>query len=484
MAYFNLIVPVLLAAVLGITITSGRHREYHWRISFWAVFISLGLLLMDFSEIMSAKIITYNMLGWNPPLGICFAVDLVGYLVMSLVAVTALAALAISRTEIHKDRKEFYALFLLLFLGLAGASMTGDIFNLFVFFEILSIASYALVSYSGRVGSVASSVRFLVMGSFATSLILLGIAFIYGSLGTLNIADISRSMSLSSTTASLAGFGLLLCGFSFKAAVAPFHAWKPSVIRYTPLSLGLMFTAGGVTIGLYTIFRLAATISGLDISSLLIFLSLLTMVVGAVLALQTHNLKKLLAYSAISQSGYVLFGLGIGSYTGALYHLVNLVIIDMLLFVASYVVISHLKTSNLDRMGGLGSGNPLLLASFAVGALSLAGLPLFNGFSSKLIIYTAGLEVFPVGAIVAMLVSVLTLAYCSKMMFMIFFSNMKGEGRINLGVDIKFILVILAIVCIAFGVLQAPVTDVMAAIAGSGLDRELYIRTVLGLGGV
>lgn len=484
MTYFHLIVPVLLAAVLGITITSGRHRDYHWRISFWAVFISLGLLLMDLSEVMSSKVLTYNMLGWNPPLGITFAVDWLGYLVMSLVAVTALAALVISRREIYEDKKEFYALFLLLFLGLAGASMTGDIFNLFVFFEILSIASYALVSYTGKMGSVASSVRFLVMGSFATSLILLGIAFIYGSLGTLNMADISRSLTNSSTTASLAGLGLLLCGFSFKAAAAPFHAWKPSVIRYTPLSLGLMFTAGGTTIGLYTIFRLAATIGGFDMSWLLISLSLLTMVVGAVLAFQTHNLKKLLAYSAISQSGYVLFGLGIGSYTGALYHLVNLVIIDMLLFAASYIVIRHFRSSNFDRMGGLGSGNPLLLASFAVGALSLAGLPLFNGFSSKLIIYIAGLEMFPLGAIAAMLVSVLTLAYCSKMMFMIFFSNMKGDSRLSLDFDLKLVLVILAAVCIAFGVFQSPVTDVMAAIAGSGLDRELYIRTVLGIGGV
>lgn len=484
MAYFHLIVPVLLAAVLGVTITRGKHREYYWRISFWAVFISLGLLLMDFSEIMSSKIITYNMLGWSPPLGISFAVDWLGYLVLSLVAVTALVALAIGRNEIHDDRREFYALFLLLFLGLAGVSMTGDIFNLFVFFEILSIASYALVSYTGRMGSVASSVRFLIMGSFSTSLILLGIAFIYGSLGTLNMADISRSMSLSSTIASMIGLGLLLCGFSFKAAIAPFHAWKPSVIRHTPLSLGLIFTAGGTTVGLYTIFRLTATIGGLNISGLLILLSLFTMVLGAILALQTRNLKKLLAYSAISQSGYVLFGLGIGSYTGALYHLVNLVIIDMLLFIASYVVIRHFKASDFGKMGGLGSGNPLLLASFAVGAFSLAGLPLFNGFSSKLIIYTAGLEVFPVGAIVAMLVSVLTLAYCSKMMFMIFFSNMKGDGMINLGIDIKLILAILAIVCIAFGVFQSPVVDVMSAIAGSGLDRELYIRTVLGIGGV
>ncbi len=482
MAYFHLIIPVLLAAVFGITITSGRHRDYHWRISFWAVFISLGLLLMDFSEIMFNKIITYNMLGWSPPLGISFTIDWPGYLVASLIAATALVALAISRKEIHKDRREFYALFLLLFLGLAGASMTGDIFNLFVFFEILSIASYALVSYTGKKDAVASSVRFLVMGSFATSLILLGIAFIYGSLGTLNMADISRSMPNSSSIASLVGFGLLLCGFSFKAAIAPFHAWKPSVIKNTPLSLGLVFTAGGTTIGLYTIFRLAVTIGGLDVSGLLILLSLLTMVVGAMLALTTHDLKKLLAYSAISQSGYVLFGLGIGSYTGALYHLFNLVVIDMLLFAASYVVVSYFKTSNLDKMGGLGSGNALLLASFGVGAFSLAGLPLFNGFSSKLLIYTAGLEVFPVGAIVAMLVSVLTLAYCFKMMFMIFFSNMKSNGKIYIGLDIKFLLAILALVCIAFGVFQAPVTDAMSAIAGSGLDKELYIRTVLGMG--
>ena len=482
MAYFHLIVSVLLIAVLGVTITSGRHRHYHWMISAGAVFTSLVLILMDFSEIMSSKIITYYLLGWSPPLGISFAVDWLGYLVLSLVAVTALVSLSISRTEIHEDKREFYALFLLLFLGLVGASVTGDIFNLFVFFEILSIASYALVSYLGKKGSVASSVRFLIMGGFSTSLILLGIALVYGSLGTLNIADISRSIAVSSTVASRIGLGLLLCGFSFKAAIAPFHAWKPSAIKCTPLSVGLIFTAGGMMVGLYTIFRLVATIGGLDISGLLISFSLLTMVLGAVLALQTRDLKKLLAYSAISQSGYVLFGLGIGSYAGAVYHLANLVIIDMLLFAASYIVISHFKTSNLDRMGSLGSRNPFLLACFAVGALSLAGLPLFNGFSSKLIIYIAGLAVFPLGAVVAMVVSVLTLAYSSKMIFMIFFSNMKGDNRVFPDIDVKYILAFLAVVCIALGVFMGPATDAMTAIAGSGLDRELYIRTVLGMG--
>ncbi|MBW6461993.1 MAG: hypothetical protein K0B07_03015 [DPANN group archaeon] len=481
MAYLNIIVPVLLAAVFLITITSGRHRHHHLMIATGGVCLSAIFLLLDLPLLISDKIIVYYQLGWMPPLGISFAVDFLNYMVCILLVLVAVASLVISKTEIHEDKREFYALFMLLLLGLFGAAMTGDIFNLFVFFEILSIASYALVSYTGQKKAIASSIKYLIMGSFSTSLILLGIVFIYGSLGTLNMADIASKVAVSSTAATIVGFGLLISGFMFKAAIAPFHAWKPSVIRYAPLSLGLMFTATGTIIGLYTIFRLVVTVGNLNISGLLIALSFLTMVLGAVLALQTQNLKKLLAYSAISQTGYVLLGIGLYGYTGAVYHMVNLVIIDILLFIVAYVVIRHFGTSNLDKMGGLGFGNPILFVSSLVGAVALAGLPMSNGFSSKLLIYISGIEVFPIATFVAMIVSVLTLAYSFKMINMIFLSNRKDAGVVKIDYDLKVVMVILVILCIVLGVFQGYFTGLMGIISGSGLDREFYIKAVLGI---
>ncbi|NOQ55467.1 MAG: hypothetical protein GQ477_01530 [Nanohaloarchaea archaeon] len=476
-----MIVPVLLAAVFFITITSGRHKHYHLSFALGGVVLSAIFILLDFSKIVSDKIMVYYQLGWKPPLGITFSVDLLNYVVCLLLIFVAVSALAISRTEIRDDKREFYALFMLFLLGLFGAAMTGDIFNLFVFFEIFSIASYALVSYTGRKKAVLSSIKYLIMGSFSTSLILLGIVFVYGSLGTLNMADIASKMALSSTTATILGFGLLISGFMFKAAIAPFHAWKPSVIRDTPLSLGLMFTASGTIIGLYAIFRLVVTVGNLNLSGMLIALSFVTMVLGAVLALQTTNLKKLLAYSAISQTGYVLLAFGLLSYAGFVYHMINLVLIDIILFIVAYVVIKHFGTSDLDKMGGLGVGNPVLFGSALVAVSALAGLPLFNGFSSKLLIYQAGIQVFPIATLIAMLVSVLTLAYSSKMLNMIFFSNRKDSGVVNIDYDLKIIMVTIAVFCVVLGIFQGYFTGLMEIIAGSGLDRELYIKTVLGL---
>ncbi len=481
MAYLNLIVPVLLAAVFLITITSGRHRHYHLSIALSGVIFSALFLLFDLPRLISDKIIVYYQLGWRPPLGISFAVDFLNYTVLLLIIFVAIASLFISRTEIREGKREFYALFMLLLLGLSGATMTGDIFNLFVFFEILSIASYALVSYTGRKKAISASIKYLIMGSFSTSLILLGIVFVYGSLGTLNMADIASKVALSSTTATIVGFGFLISGFMFKAAIAPFHAWKPSVIRHTPVSLGLMFTASGTIIGLYTIFRLVVTVGNLNLSGMLIALSFLTMILGAVLALQTTDIKKLLAYSAISQTGYVLLGIGLSGYVGAVYHMVNLVIIDVLLFVVAYVVIKHFGTSNLDKMGGLGVGNPFLFVSALVGVLALSGFPMTNGFSSKLLIYLAGIEVFPIATFVAMLVSVLTLAYSFKMFHLIFFSNRKGAGVVEIDDTLKIILIIVVVLCVVLGVFQGYFTGVMGIISGSGLDRELYIKAVLGL---
>lgn len=479
MAYYHLIIPLLLAVVFALSIGGEKHKNYHWMIAFITAVVAFFILILDIPELLSEKVVVHYILGWQPPLGITFAVDWLNFTVVFLVIAVSIAALAICRTEIYEEKREFYALFMLLLLGLVGASITGDIFNLFVFFEILGIASYALVSYINKKGAVRSSIQYLLMGGFSTSLILLGIAFIYGSLGTLNMADISRNIGFS-TIATFIGFGLLLCGFAFKAAIVPFHAWKPSVIKSTPLSVGLMFTAGSTMVGLYTIFRLIA-ISGADLSAMLVFLSMVTMVVGAVLALQTRDLKKLLAYSAISQSGYVLLGFGLGTYTGAVYHLVNLVIIDVLLFVGAYIVIKHFKTSDLDRMGGLAFSNPVLFVSFGIGVLALSGLPLFNGFSSKLLIYMAGIEVFIVSALVAMVVSVLTLAYSFKMFNMIFLSNRKNAGAVQLPCDLKWVLIITAVLCVVLGVFQGYFTDVFSAIAECGLDSGLYRQMVLGV---
>ncbi|MEA3229882.1 MAG: proton-conducting transporter membrane subunit [archaeon] len=481
MVYFHLVIPFILIVVFLITIINGRHKEFYWRLATGGVVMSTIFLLLDLPSIIFQKTLVHYMLGWRPPFGISLALDQFNYVIAVLVMITAAASLIIGKAEIQKNKKIFYALFMLLLLGLYGCAVTGDIFNLFVFFEILSIAAYGLTSYANSRDSAAISIKYLIMGSFTTSLILLGIALVYGSLGTLNMADIAEKISQSSTVATQIGLAFLLCGFSFKAAVAPFHAWKPSVIKTTPLCAGLMFTAGGTVIGLYTIFRLIATIGTINISGLLVFLSIITMAFGAALALNTDNLKKMLAYSAISQTGYVLMGFGLGTYTGALYHMVNLVIIDILLFVTAYVVINHFKTNSLSKMGGLGFNNPVLFVCCGIGVFALCGLPFFNGFSSKVLIYMAGLVVFPLATFAAMVVSVLTLAYSFKMFNMIFLSNRKNYRKIEMGLGLKWMVIIFAAFCVFFGVFQSTMTELMASIAGSGLDREFYIRTVLGI---
>ncbi len=477
MSYFQYIIFIIFASVL---ITTLLHRRYniHRRIAFSALIISGALLALDLPQLLSENIITYNMLGWAPPLGIVLVLDKFSYAVASLVIISGLGGLMLTKGEIKEERMHYYSLYMLLVLGMFGVSVTGDIFNLFVFMEILSIASYGLASYNDDRDSIGSSIMYLILGAFSTSLILLGIAIIYGATGTLNMAEISLFMSQPYNQGALAAVGLLLSGLSFKAAIAPFHAWKPSVITNTPFSAGLLFTAGGTTVGLYAIYRLISTIAVIDMGGLLVLLGVPTMALGALLAIKASNIKTLLAYSAISQSGYVLLALGLGAFGGALFHMLNIVIIDILLFSIAYLVVSKARTCNLDDLRGIIKEDQFLFVSSIIAISSLAGIPFFNGFSSKLLIYNAGLEMMPLAAFSAMVVSVLTLAYGYKILN-IFMSPAGKDMSVRISSGIRILIIILSVACISLGVFQESVYDILEMIVSSS-GGKIYILEVLG----
>jgi multicomponent Na+:H+ antiporter subunit D len=460
MLYSFYSIPLLLAVAFIIPIVSFKSDRYVPWLAIAGTFITLLLASMTIPGIMTERILNFQMEDWIAPFGITVVVDSLSLLLIMIITGTGFLAALFSRKFIREKRTKYYSLLCLFLAGMLGAVHTGDMFNLFVFFEIFSLSSYALTSYYRNANAIEGSIKYLIQGSLATSLILFGVAFLYGLTGTLNMADLAMRIPEVSSFILPLSLGLLLTGFGLKAAMFPFHAWKPDVISATPAPIGALFATASASVGIYTIFRMFITVFSITspmVYMLVAVLGAVTMIVGAVMALQQGDLLRMLAYSSVSQAGFILLAFGIGlsnslGYTAAVFHLFNVVALEALLFFCAGVIIHHAGTSDMGRLKGFAGFSPVLNYAFLIGILANAGIPLLNGFSSKWLIYVAALDVNPVFMVLAVLASVLALFYGLKAYSLIFLRNANvGPGIIPHSMLIP--IVVLAGFCIFFGVL-------------------------------
>jgi multicomponent Na+:H+ antiporter subunit D len=289
-------------------------------------------------------------------------------------------------------------------------------FNLFVFMEIAAIASYALVAFGTESEELEASFKYAVMGSIASSFILLGIAILYSYTSTLNMADMAKVLLQKGPGKVLPFVSVLfLMGFGLKAALVPFHAWLPDAHPSAPGPISAMLS--GVLIKVLGVYVLARILFH-AVSNILVILALLSMVVGSFLAFGQSDIKRLFAYSSVSQIGYIFLALGIGtplSIAGGLFHLLNHSLAKSLLFLNAGAVEYSFGTRDLKKMSGILSKMPVTGYTSLIGALSISGIPPFGGFWSKLIIILACIEAkHPILAFVAILISILTLIYYFK----------------------------------------------------------------------
>lgn len=418
--------------------------------------------------------------GWQPPFGIVWAMDKLSLMVALLVTGMAGLVAVYSLGYIKERRHRYYCLLSLMTIGMLGVSLTGDIFNLYVFFEIFSISSYALVAFFLDNRAIEGAFKYLVAGSFSTSLLLLGIALLYGCTGTLNMADLSSKVL--QAPALIAPLALLIAGFGLKAAMVPFHFWKPDAIEGTPSPIGAIFTAVCASIGVYCIMRVLFIFSLVHFNLLLIAFGTVTMVVGAIMAFMQDNVKRLLAYSSVSQIGYILLALGLGTYLGAsagLYQLLNNALAKALLFLSIGVAILH---TGREGLSNLSVRSNILMACFGIGALSVIGIPPIAGFASKYMIYLAAWEVSPPLAVVSIIVAVFTLAYYLKA-FSCVFLNPVGRREIRRIPNTMLVpIIILAALCLLLGVLPQLGLYMVEPAARALTDNTGYIAAVLGGG--
>lgn len=452
----------------------------------------LGFSLYSIKLVNIYKVLVYKVGGWMPPIGICMVLDgLTSFMLITVNLVSFLVTLySISYMQRYTDKAKFYTLFMLMLAGMNGIIVTGDLFNLFVFLEIASIASYALVAFGTEAEELEASFKYAVMGSVASSFVLLGIALIYSYTSTLNMADISLTLSNRPAGMMLSFIGVLfLMGFGLKSALVPFHAWLPDAHPSAPAPISAMLSGVFIkTLGVYALVRIFFNILGAHtkILFILVILGVISMVVGAFLAIAQHDIKRMFAYSSISQIGYIIFALGIGTplaIFGGLFHLFNHAIFKSLLFLNSGAIEYSTGTRDLKRLGGLSTRLPVTGSTGLLGALSISGIPPLAGFWSKLVIIIAAIQAGYVGsAIVAIFVSIVTLAYYLKFFGFAFFGKLDEAGIKIKEVPrvMRLSMVVLAIICVIAGLLLVPMfrsflqsaTDVL--LSGRNYAQDIF----------
>jgi multicomponent Na+:H+ antiporter subunit D len=452
----------------------------------------LAFSLYSISKVITHKVLVYEVGGWIPPIGICMVLDgLTSFMLVTINLVSFLVAIySISYMKRYTDKHIFYTLFMLMLAGMNGIIVTGDLFNLFVFLEISSIASYALVAFGTEAEELEASFKYAVMGSVASSLVLLGIALLYSYTSTLNMADMSLVLSNKSNSVMVSFITVLfLAGFGLKAALVPFHAWLPDAHPSAPASISAMLSGVLIKVlGVYALIRIFFNVIGVNnnILTILMLLGTISMLIGVFLAIAQWDFKRLLAYHSISQIGYVILGIGLGTplgILGGLFHLFNHSMFKSLLFLNSGAVDYALETRDLQAMGGLKEKMPVTANTNLIASMSIAGIPPFSGFWSKLLIILACIESGRViYAVYAVAASILTLASFMKVQKYAFFGLLKEKWQkiIEVPWTMQLSMIVLAVICVVSGLLIVPLfkpflqSAVNVLLLGNGYQEAVF----------
>jgi len=469
MIQFFIIIP--LAAAFIIPILGKRVKNFSETVAVVATFLvavlPVKLILTMQNDYL--PVIIYKVGNWMPPAGVDLVADWLSVFMLATINIVAFLVCLYSAGYMKKftDTWKFYALFMTMLAGMNGVLLSGDIFNLYVFLEMAAISGYFLVAFGTEAEELEAAFKYAVMGTVASAFILIGIAFLYGHTSTLNMADMAVILAANgSGNAVLFVSVLFVMGFGLKAALIPFHAWLPYAHSSAPAPVSAMLSGVSIKVlGVYALTRILFSVfgAGQAILSTLVALGIASMVIGALLAFGQKDIKRLFAYSSISQIGYIALALGIGtgfSIFAALFHLFNHSIAKSLLFLNSGSIEKISGTKQLDGIHSIAAKSPVTGYTSLAGALSICGMPPFGGFWSKLLIILACIKAgHPVLALVAAFVGALTLAYYFRALSPALFGSGKKAaesesapaGKISFVMAVPVvILAVISLVSVAF----------------------------------
>ena len=485
-----LVVGPLVASAAGLAVRRRPHvRDPITVLTLVAVTAMAAWLLV---AVERSGTVVVRVGGWDPELGIVLVADLFAALVLVVALATILVvevfALGQRGTVWGAGPRVAGPTLLVLTAGVAMAVLTGDLFTLFVAFELILVSSYVLLTEQGRRAQIRSGMTYVALNLFASTLFLFGLAFVYTATGTVNLALLAERIPELGDGVRY-GIGLwFLVVFGTKAAVFPLFSWLPDSYPTAPTTITAVFAGLLTKIGVYSLIRFN-TLTGMeDLGPIMLVLAGATMLVGVAGALAQDDVKRILSFHVVSQIGYMLMGLGlftVAGVAGAILFLVHQIPVKTVLFLVGGLIEEDQGTSKLDRVGGLAARRPLMAVFFAVPALSLAGIPPFSGFVAKLALVDAGVAAVAVPIVVVSLVaSLLTLASMAKIWLGVFWGPTTEPGpemtparseRTMMSATGTAVLATLAI-----AVFAGPLWTMSQQAAADLVARAPYVLEVLG----
>ena len=486
----------------------GKNRTVRNAVGFLATAVPLCLLITLVKPVMMGGDIIAYWMGSRVPaggyaIGIALEVDALSLFFGLLVATAVFAAMLYSFSYMSHDDNEpqYYTLFLMLCGGVMGLVLSGDLFNMFIMVEILTFAAVALTAFRNTVfGALEAAFKYLVVGSIGSSCILAGTIMLYAQTHTLNFAQLSAMIPGNLNLATTVAYALLFIGFCTKAFLVPFHPLAADAHGAAPAPVSVLISGVLTKSGLYGIIRLTyilfRTMNLGTVQFWLVFLGSVSMFVCVTMALAQHDFKRLLAFHSISQIGYVLTAAGLATALGVsagLYHAMNHTLFKGLLFLCAGAVLHETGTTDLDKLGGLSKKMPHTTVLFLVGAFSISGIPPFNGFASKWLIYQAayqkGVESGNIGfllvTICCLVTSTLTLASFVKVTQSVFFGQLpkEYENVREVSFGMRLAMGLLALLCIVTGLFPGLVTTFLTEPAARAVfGANHYINAMMGAG--
>lgn len=494
---WTLALPIIIpfaTAVLAFLFRAGPEGRWISVVGSLASLIAAGMLL---SSVMSEGIVAAQMGAWPAPFGITLVAD---YLSAVMVVITALIALAVACYAIAEIGPEvealgFHALFQVLIAGVTGAFLTGDLFNLYVWFEVMLIASFGLLILGGSKAQLDAGIKYVTINLISTILFLSGIGLLYGITGTLNLADLAGKVDAVENQGLVTVIALMfLVGFGIKAAVFPLFFWLPASYHTPSFAVSAVFAGLLTKVGVYAMIRMFTLVFDGDIGlthTIMLWIAVATMVTGVLGAAAQSDFRKILSFHIVSQIGYMVLGLALFTplaLVGAVFYLVHHIIVKANLFLVAGVANRIAGGSELGAIGGLYKGAPLLAFLFLIPAFSLAGFPPLSGFWAKYVLVKASLDVAAWGvAFAALAVGLLTIYSMTKIWGQAFWKP-HPEGRVPTLAQMPVAerwarllpIAVLPTGTVLIGVFPQPFLTFAGTAAAQLLDPSAYIATVLG----
>jgi multicomponent Na+:H+ antiporter subunit D len=498
---------VLLVLPLLIPLVAAALAMLGWRwvaVQQWlGIAGALGQLVAGVALLMAVRedgILAVQIGDWPAPFGITLVADLfsASMVVIAGLMGTAVAVYSLGGLDVRRESFGYYPLLLILLVGVCGAFLTGDIFNLFVWFEVMLIASFVLLALGGERAQLEGALKYVTINLVSSAFFLSAAGILYGITGTLNMADLAvRLRELDAPVLETTVAMLLLVVFGIKAAIFPLFFWLPASYHTPPIVVSAIFAGLLTKVGVYALIRVFTLLFIDDVGfthSLIMVVAGLTMVVGVLGAVAQHEVRRILSFHIVSQIGYMVMGLGLftaASLAASVFYIVHHIIVKTNLFLIAGVMRLVGGSFELKQLGGLYRTSPMLALLFLVPAMSLAGLPPLSGFVAKLGLVQAGLAVEQYVLVgVALAVSALTLLSMTKIWAEAFWKRAPAGASVRLEdsrppqrssrATLIGPIAVLATMTLSIGLLAEPLVGLSLEAGEQLMDPSQYIRAVLG----